>query len=180
MTLYNELYCDYDGVLVDFRGGVLETCGKGYMDPYYNTKEGEKERGDILAKAGPEFWANLKPLPDYEQLWTYLKPLDPYILTAHASWCEVNAQNSRDGKILWNAKYTQVHPYKLLVVKRDDKQNWAKNQKGVPNILVDDYKKNIKQWESAGGIGVYHKSAAQTIAELQEILADDDYRTDNS
>lgn len=170
--LYNEIYCDYDGVLVNFHGGVLKACGKDYMDPYYNTEKGNAERGAILAKAGPQFWENLDPMSDYEALWAYLKPLNPYILTAYASWCDVNAQNSREGKVVWNQKWTQVPDQKLMIVKRDDKQFHAVEEGRPPNVLIDDYKKNIKQWEKRGGIGIYHKSAAQTIERLNELRAD--------
>ena len=37
------------------------------------------------------------------------------------------------------------------------------------NILVDDYKKNIDEWESAGGVGIHHTSVSRTISELKEL-----------
>lgn len=166
--LYNEIFCDYDGVLVDFKKGVLKTCGKEYMDPYYGTPEGEKVRAELLAAAGPEFWADLEPMPDYEELWSYLQPLDPYILTAYASWCEVNRENSIIGKMDWNKKHTKVSWGNLCIVRRSDKQKFAHTH-GIPNILIDDFKNNIKEWEKAGGIGIYHKTAKQTIERLNEL-----------
>lgn len=167
--LYNEIFCDYDGVLVDFKKGVLKVCGKDYMDPYYGTPEGEKVRAELLAAAGPEFWADLEPMPDYEELWSYLKPLNPYILTAYASWCKVNTENSVTGKLSWNEKHTNVSLNKLIIVRRSDKQIYAKTTDGVPNLLIDDFKNNIKEWEKAGGIGIYHKTAKQTIEKLNEL-----------
>jgi hypothetical protein len=49
---------------------------------------------------------------------------------------------------------------------RADKQKYATTN-GKPNILIDDYIKNIKEWENAGGIGIHHLSPTQTIAQLK-------------
>ena len=38
---------------------------------------------------------------------------------------------------------------------RSQKQQFAKTN-GKPNVLVDDYIKNIKEWESKGGVCVHH------------------------
>jgi hypothetical protein len=51
---------------------------------------------------------------------------------------------------------------------RRDKQKFAKTN-GVPNILIDDWGMNIDEWKAAGGIGIKHKSAAETIAALKKL-----------
>jgi hypothetical protein len=33
--------------------------------------------------------------------------------------------------------------------------------------LIDDYLKNIKEWEAAGGIGIHHTSPNNTISQLK-------------
>ena len=38
-----------------------------------------------------------------------------------------------------------------------------------PNVLIDDFKKNIVEWESKGGIGVHHTEVGKTIAELKRL-----------
>ena len=40
---------------------------------------------------------------------------------------------------------------------------------GKPNVLIDDYMKNIKEWESSGGIGVHHTSVSKTLGELNRL-----------
>jgi hypothetical protein len=40
---------------------------------------------------------------------------------------------------------------------------------GRPNILIDDHLGNIQEFIKAGGIGVHHKSASNTIKQLKEI-----------
>ena len=49
---------------------------------------------------------------------------------------------------------------------RSDKQKYAMTD-GKPNVLIDDYIKNIKEWEAKGGIGVHHTSVGKTISELK-------------
>ena len=38
-----------------------------------------------------------------------------------------------------------------------------------PNVLIDDHEKNIKEWESKGGIGVHHISVSNTLNELKRL-----------
>ena len=35
--------------------------------------------------------------------------------------------------------------------------------------VIDDYIKNINEWESKGGIGVHHTSVSKTINELKRL-----------
>ena len=37
------------------------------------------------------------------------------------------------------------------------------------NVLIDDRPKNIEAWENAGGIGILHTSAADTIEQLKKL-----------
>ena len=37
------------------------------------------------------------------------------------------------------------------------------------NVLIDDRPKNIEAWEAAGGIGILHTSAADTIDQLKKL-----------
>ena len=41
------------------------------------------------------------------------------------------------------------------------------------SVLIDDRKKNIDAWESAGGIGILHTSAKETIETLKELRNND-------
>jgi len=40
---------------------------------------------------------------------------------------------------------------------------------GKSNLLIDDYIKNIHEWEAMGGIGVHHTSPSNTLAELKRL-----------
>ena len=54
------------------------------------------------------------------------------------------------------------------MVLRADKQKYAMIN-GKSNLLIDDYIKNIHEWEAKGGIGVHHTDPTNTIAELKRL-----------
>ena len=89
---------------------------------------------------------------------------DPYILSAYSG----RDPSSRNGKLKWLAKNTDFKRRNILLVKRSQKQQYAKTG-GKPNVLIDDYIKNIKEWESKGGIGVHHTSVGKSIGELNRL-----------
>ena len=63
------------------------------------------------------------------------------------------------------------HPQdRVNVVFRNEKQLFAiDRQDKRPNLLIDDHRKNIAEFNSAGGIGVLHTSANSTIRQLKQI-----------
>lgn len=164
-----ELFIDYDGVLVDFLRGARELTGKLWDDPYYKTKERRDERKRIIA-AHSTFWENLPVERDFDQLWDFVKNFNPQILTAFPDWDEKNA---RHGKWIWNQKHTHVPHDRFHCVLRESKRYFAKEHDGShfgkPNVLVDDYPDNIREWEQSGGIGILHTAAATTINKLKQL-----------
>ena len=56
---------------------------------------------------------------------------------------------------------------------RESKRYFAKDHDGShfgrPNVLIDDFPQNIKEWDAAGGIGILHTSAAESIKRLKEL-----------
>ena len=53
-------------------------------------------------------------------------------------------------------------------MKRAQKQSYA-TDKGEPSVLIDKKKKNIREWESKGGIGIHHTDVSKTLRELSNI-----------
>jgi hypothetical protein len=74
---------------------------------------------------------------------------------------------SQPEKRKWVAKHLSK-PKAIHLVPREDKQKWAVTN-GLPNILIDDYIKNINEWEAKGGIGVHHTSTSSTISKLKKL-----------
>ena len=149
-----KIYCDMDGVLADFESGYEELTG---VDLKGEFKKGD-DFWDPIKVAGVGFWAGLKWMPDGQKLWDYLKPFNPVLLSAPS-----REQSSRIGKHVW-VKY-KIPGTKLILRYAKQKQELATPE----SILIDDRQVNIDQWEAAGGIGILHTSADDTIQQLQKL-----------
>ena len=149
-----KIYCDMDGVLADFESGYEKLTGIDLR--------GEFQKGDDfwdpISKAGVGFWAGLKWMPGGQELWAYLKPYDPVLLSAPS-----REESSRIGKAVW-VKH-KIPGTKLILRYASQKQELATPE----SILIDDRQVNIDQWEAAGGIGILHTSTANTIQQLQKL-----------
>ena len=100
-------------------------------------------------------------MPGARHLWSVIKPHHPKLLSAYAEWDE---KNSKHGKVVWAARYLRIPESNIILVRREDKVIYA-----APDaILIDDYDKNIKEWEAHGGIGIQHITAEQTVAKLSK------------
>lgn len=154
------LYCDMDGVLVDFMSEV-EKLGIAMHGGHFGP-DGEKKIAETKG-----FWKNLPKMKDADKLWNYVKPYSPHILTAYARWDE---DASKKGKKIWIDKHFPVEQSRFHVVARKDKKLFAINTiTGNKNVLIDDYIKNIEEFRKAGGIAIHHVSAKTTIEKLKNL-----------
>jgi len=149
-----QVYCDMDGVLTDFELGYEKLTG---IDLKGEFQKGE-DFWDPISKAGVGFWAGLQWMPGGKELWAYLKPFNPVLLSAPS-----REQSSRIGKAVW-VKH-KIPGTKLILRYAKQKQQLATQN----SILIDDRQVNIDQWEAAGGIGILHTSTANTIQQLQKL-----------
>jgi len=150
-----EVYCDMDGVLVDFERGYEELTGKDIRGNHV------KDNADFwqpITDAGVKFWTGLNWMPDGKQLWGYIKKHKPSLLSAPS-----REESSRIGKHIWVENNTPG--VNLILRAADKKQEFAS-----PNaILIDDRADNIQRWKDAGGVGIHHTSAENTINELEKL-----------
>ena len=77
------------------------------------------------------------------------------------------AQALGNGVLGFSRVFMKLKPNINLVL-RSQKQKYATTG-GKANVLIDDYIKNIKEWESKGGIGIHHTSVPKTIGELKKL-----------
>jgi FMN phosphatase YigB (HAD superfamily) len=159
---YGIIYCDMDGVLVDFLGGAEKVLGHAFEAPYQDKKE-KFERKYKIAQT-EDFWANLPLMKNSMTLWNYINKYNAHILTAYADWDD----NSRKGKRDWVEKHLHLPLNRFHAVARDEKKDYATSG-NKQNILIDDYEKNIKEFNAAGGIGIHHVNIRVTIRKLKEL-----------
>jgi phosphoglycolate phosphatase-like HAD superfamily hydrolase len=158
-----EIKCDMDGVIADFAGSVRKIM----PDFIEGVTEGNKKLdGKMWAKItkyqknGGEFWYDLEPMKDAFDLWAYISKFKHGILSA----CGEERFNAEDQKRRWLKKHFG-NVDTILVRRAVDKALHA-----APNrILIDDKRKALDPWIAAGGIGVLHTSAADTISQLKAI-----------
>ena len=153
-----EIYCDLDQVLVAFLDGAKKVLGSDFP-----TTDKEERWRKINQTKG--FWADLDWMPGAKKLYQFIAKYDPHVLSAYSS----RDPNSRTGKMKWLKKHTKFKRAKIHLVMRSQKQAYAKNRDGEPNILIDDYLKNIKEWEAKGGIGIHHTNVGKTITKLKKL-----------
>ena len=122
-----KIYCDMDGVLVDFDKGYKELTG---TEASFDTPK--EEFWAPIQKAGAEFWIKLQWMPDGKQLWEFIKPYNPQLLSAPSK-----DESSKIGKFVWVKR--NVPGTKLILRSAERKQEFA-----TPNsILIDDRADNI-------------------------------------
>jgi len=151
------VYCDMDGVLCDFEDRFKEFTGMSCRE--YENKYGTKAFWDAIGKEGVEYWSKMPWMVDGKQLWDYIAKYNPTMLSA-PSWDPA----SKIGKYEW-VKENLTPDTKVILVNKKDKQLYA----GENKILIDDRTDNISDWKNAGGIGILHKTATQTINELKKL-----------
>tara|TARA_B100001057_G_C22374648_1_gene766021 strand:- start:50 stop:586 length:537 start_codon:yes stop_codon:yes gene_type:complete len=153
------IYCDMDMVLCDFLKGAEEVLGTPFI-------KADKTKRWPTISAKKDFWVSLEWMPGSKKMWTFINKYDAHILSAYST----KDANSRKGKLDWlrkNAKLTQRS--RIHLVLREDKQKFAMTRDGKPNLLIDDYIKNINEFKARGGIGIHHTSSSNTIAELKKL-----------
>ena len=151
------IYCDMDEVLRAFLKGAKKAIGGDFPS------EDKDKRWKLISQT-KDFWANLDWMPGAERLHDFITRYDAYILSAYSN----RDRNSKVGKMKWLRKNTKFKRANIHLVMRSEKQIYAMTD-GKPNVLIDDYIKNIREWEAKGGIGIHHTNVGKTISELKKL-----------
>ncbi len=148
------IFCDMDGVLVDFDNEFERNHG---ILPYKLPRE---ELWQIVLDT-KDYWLNLPKLKDADKLVAYLNKQGFQILTGLPAYGYDKAEKE---KRLWLKKHYGKEDGVICCLSKD-KQNFGKPK----DILIDDRAPNIERWEEMGGIGILHTSAEETIRKLKEL-----------
>lgn len=149
-----QLFVDMDGVLADF-------------DRHHETVFGErasKEADNVdwsRVNEYPGFHLNIPPMADMLELWHFISPYKPIVLTG----VPVSVDKAVNNKRKWVAKHLGKHVEVRCCL---SKEKCLHAQHG--DVLVDDWTKYQHLWVQAGGIWVTHTSAKSTIEKLKPLL----------
>lgn len=168
-------YIDMDGVLVNFLKGASKFWGFDTLkeNPRFNQIWSQLSERQKLEREWPSFWKDLEALPHALQLWEIVSPFNPHILTAvpDDGW-----PSCKYDKLYWCHKrlpnFGLLQATRYHGVYRHEKVQFAKNPDGTPNLLIDDFKRNIAEWEEAGGIGVKYTDGPEGLSKVKEALAE--------
>ena len=149
-----------DGLLVDLLASIKRHLGttklnQGVIDDFFYSEAG----------TGTEFWAEAGWESGGKQLWKFIKSHKPQILSACPSVCNKDKAVIK-GKTLWCQDNLGIPSRQVNIVQRREKKILA----GKDIILIDDHKKNIREWEGAGGTGVLHVNVRTTIKQLKGLI----------
>jgi hypothetical protein len=146
-----QIYVDLDGVLADF-------------DKHHETVFGvraDKQADNVdwrAVRAVPDFYLNLPPMSDMRELWDYVKPYKPIVLTG----VPASVKEAPMNKIAWVEKHLGAGVPVICCRSKD------KFRQALPgDILIDDWEKHRHLWEGAGGVWITHRSASETITALR-------------
>ena len=160
---YPTIYCDMDGVLADLVRHVGDLYGvkltNKTFDDFRETRIGEVDKNH------PNLFYDLPYMKDALELWKFISKYNVEILSARPRRWQPNAAQD---KVRWVRERLSPQPKAINITTREEKKLFA-TKGGKKNVLIDDWKLNISEWEQAGGTGIKHKTAAQTIARLKEL-----------
>lgn len=144
------IYVDMDGVLADMFGEAARREGA----THWRRARKEKDYIDQVAQE-PGFFAELPALPQAGKLLHgVLKLAGEYSILSAPLMSDVE-QSSREKADWINRKLSKIPPDSIIF--DHQKEKFARQADGTPNILIDDWESNIRLWEANGGIGILYK-----------------------
>ncbi len=191
-----QIFCDMDGVLVDFVKGAVHQIASDVEDA---TLASQKPSGamtklgklrQILEKTGQEVEMshienNKKKVNKAFRDYMYERLYDDREFWANLPWIDGgreiwNAIADKDpfiltapmgpeselGKQDWINKNLTPAPTRVFM--SHDKWKWSESN----HVLIDDFMKNIGPWRKKGGIGIHHsdKNIDETLSELNKYI----------
>lgn len=155
---------DMDGVLADFDSGSRTALGKDKDS--IPTRDFWKGITHYDKNVEP-FFENLPVMKDAFELMHFITSnFERYFVLTASGFTPKNVEEQKRN---WAKKVFSPHLKVITVRKSAEKAQYAD-----PNtILIDDRRKAIDPWVAAGGIGILHVRADNTIAQLKSYLERD-------
>ena len=158
------VYVDMDGVLAD----LFNHVGAIHDVEHYNKMSKEQWEEFFKNSNAYELFKNLPAFPTANKLLDTVKNFAGgyKILSSPLNF---DKEGSIKGKKEWLAKHINV-PADAWVFEHE-KQKYATSN-GLPNILIDDYGVNIRNWQAAGGIAIKYQADEDSLKKVFDGLRD--------
>lgn len=164
-SIKTKIFVDMDGVLCDLYKAVSdenqttveELTQKDYAN-FFKRHEGDADK----------VFANLPKYDTTDFLIELVKNIAGNYSILSAKLKNHDSTKIVKGKNEWLDKNLSIQPVERIFER--DKFKYAKTN-GIPNILIDDWEKNINEWENAGGIGILYCSGKDDFSDVIEGLA---------
>ena len=162
-----EVYVDMDGVLVDF---FTEWAKLMKVKTYRDIPKRDIPKALKKIVNTPNFWEDLPALAGYKELLSTIKKLKGKykILSSPLA----NDPNVDPGKREWVRRNLGFFKPEQVIIDHN-KQKYATQSDGTPNLLIDDFGKNVKAWQSAGGIAIKHHTSTtnDTVNAINKVFS---------
>lgn len=170
-----QIYCDMDGVLTNFEKRFVDMLIK--EGPKYYSKDiisqvtrpkhfeaivGTDEFWNFIDNhIGVDFWSGMEWMPNGKELWKFIAPQNPIVLTSPS-----RQQSSRLGKKLWVKEHIIPAPPVVFRFGKAKADFAGKN-----SILIDDKPSNLEAFRAKGGIALEVKDGEiqSVIQKLREL-----------
>ena len=163
-----KIYFDMDGVLANFNKGVIDLL---HLKPMNQSDPFDYKKTNALyakMRTVDHYYDKLEPIQEAVDLLLELYEKygdDVQILTAIPKPHRGIITASED-KINWTKRLIS-DKIKINICYRAEKTNFCT---GADCILIDDYDKNIREWETLGGTGILYTNIEDVKNALNKIL----------
>lgn len=162
-----KIYLDMDGVLADFFAEYAVLAGLPRGSSYRNIPPAAQDP-TLNKMIGTDFFYKLPKFSTADSLIQLALSYAPYYNIC-SSPLRGDHANSEHWKREWIKKHLSPQPKDIVIT--GQKERWAVNPDGSPNILIDDRGTNIVAWRARGGIGIKYQADEDSLAVVQKGLA---------
>lgn len=149
---------DADGVIVAFNQHIKAISGNY-----------PQELGDValwaVIEQHPEFWLDTPLFDHAHELVDLCRPYGVRFVTG----CPADPVAHEKASLQKKQKLGEAFGIPVVTCRAKDKALYMQEP---GDILVDDFIRNIKRWEKAGGRAVYFRSYEQALVDLKNALAE--------
>ena len=164
-TENTKIYLDMDGVLADFFAEYAKLAG--VKSGKYRDIPPAKEDPTLQKMVGTDFFGRLPKFSTADSLVQLALSYVPYYNIC-SSPLRGDHANSERWKREWIKRNLSPQPADIVIT--GQKEHWAVNKDGSPNILIDDRGINIERWKARGGIGIKYQADEDSLDKVAKGL----------